>query len=46
MTNFYQNWLSGLEIHQAFKKAQNQLKTKYAKIEGGAFTWAAFVLMN
>lgn len=46
MVNFYRNWFSGLEIHDAFKKAQNQLKTKYAKIEGSAFAWAAFVLMN
>ena len=46
MTNFYKNWFSGMEIREAFKKAQNQLKTKYAKVEGAAFAWAAFVLMK
>jgi len=46
MTNFYKNWFSGLEIRAAFKKAQNHLKTKYAKVEGAAFAWAAFVLMK
>lgn len=46
MTNFYQNWFSGMEIRAAFKKAQNYLKTKYADVEGAAFTWAAFVLMK
>ncbi|NPA45361.1 MAG: CHAT domain-containing protein, partial [Chlorobi bacterium] len=45
MTEFYKNWFSGIEIHEAFKKAQNHLKTKYAKVEGGAFAWAAFVLI-
>jgi len=46
MTNFYKNWFTGMEIRVAFKKAQNQLKTKYAKVEGAAFAWAAFVLMK
>ena len=46
MTNFYKNWLSGMEIREAVKKSQNQLKTKYAKTEGAAFAWAAFVLMK
>ncbi len=46
MTNFYQNWFTGMEIRVAFKKAQNQLKTKYAKVDGAAFAWAAFVLMR
>ena len=46
MTSFYKNWLSGMEIRIAFKKAQNQMKTKYAGVEGAAFAWAAFVLMK
>ena len=46
MTNFYQNWFTGMEIRVAFKKAQDQLKTKYAKVDGAAFAWAAFVLMR
>ncbi len=46
MTNFYQNWFTGIEIRVAFKKAQDQLKTKYAKVDGAAFAWAAFVLMR
>ena len=46
MSNFYENWFSGMEVRAAFKKAQNQLKTKYAKVEGSAFAWAAFVLMK
>jgi len=46
MSNFYENWFSGMEISEAFKKAQNQLKAKYAEVEGAAFAWAAFVLMK
>ena len=46
MIKFYEEWLSGLEIRVAFKKAQEHLKEKYAGIEGSAFAWAAFVLIN
>lgn len=46
MTSFYTNWFAGIEIREAFKKAQQHLKTKYAKMEGAAFAWAAFVLMK
>ena len=46
MSNFYENWFSGMEIRAAFKKAQNELKTKYAGVPGSAFAWAAFVLMK
>ncbi len=46
MSHFYENWFSGAEIHDAFKEAQNQLKAKYAGIEGAAFAWAAFVLIR
>jgi CHAT domain-containing protein/Flp pilus assembly protein TadD len=44
MVNFYQNWFSGMEVRDAFKKAQNTLKVKYSDIDGSAFAWAAFVL--
>ena len=44
MTKFYKNWFSGMEIREAFKEAQLYLKNKYAKMEGSAFAWAAFVL--
>ncbi len=46
MSKFYENWFSGMEIRDAFKKAQNHLKTKYAGVPGAAFAWAAFVLMK
>lgn len=46
MIHFYKNWFTGMEIREAFKKAQNQMKTKYANVEGAAYTWAAFVLMK
>ena len=46
MSKFYDYWFSGLEIRDAFKKAQDQLKLKYADIPGAAFAWAAFVLMK
>lgn len=45
MSAFYKNWLSGADIHQAFKMAQNKLKQKYKNVPGSAFAWAAFVLM-
>ncbi len=44
MEDFYKNWFDGDEIRTAFKKAQNQLKEKYAGVPGSAFAWAAFVL--
>ena len=46
MSFFYKNWFSGMDITDAFKTAQNDLKTKYAGIEGSAFAWAAFVLIR
>jgi len=46
MTIFYKNWFAGIEIREAFKKAQNQLKKKYEKQKGAAFAWAAFVLIK
>ena len=46
MAEFYKNWFSGTEIHEAFKKAQEYLKNKYKNVQGAAFGWAAFVLMK
>ena len=46
MTNFYENWFSGMEIRVAFKKAQNYLKTKYTGVKGASYAWAAFILMK
>jgi len=46
MTNFYKNWFSNMKIRDAFKKAQNQLKIKYAKNKDAAFAWAAFILIK
>ncbi|MCK5779984.1 MAG: CHAT domain-containing protein, partial [Psychrilyobacter sp.] len=46
MSIFYKNWFSGMEIREAFKKAQNQMKIKYVGVKGAVFAWAAFVLMK
>ena len=46
MDKFYTNWFSGMEIHEAFKKAQDHLKIKYAGVPGAAVSWAAFVLIK
>jgi len=46
MTFFYRKWCSGMEITDAFKAAQNEMKTTYAQVEGAAFAWAAFVLIK
>ncbi len=46
MSNFYKYWFSGLEIREAFKKAQNKLKAKFKKVKGAAYAWAAFVLVE
>lgn len=41
MTLFYENWLSGAEIREAFAKAQREMRKKY-----DPFYWAAFVLVK
>ena len=41
MNIFYQQWLKGKEIHDAFKLAQIEMRKKYE-----ANFWAAFVLVN
>jgi CHAT domain-containing protein len=42
MINFYQKWLSGLPIHDAFKKAQMDLRQNYES----PFYWGAFILIG
>ena len=46
MSDFYTYWFSGLNIRQAFKKAQTDMKNKYKNVKGAAYAWAAFVLIN
>ena len=41
MTVFYENWLSGTEIREAFANAQLAMRAKY-----DPFYWAAFVLVK
>ena len=43
MTEFYQNFINGKEIREAFKLAQNKLKTKYPN---EPYYWAGFVLVE
>ncbi|NTV79515.1 MAG: hypothetical protein HGA25_10400 [Clostridiales bacterium] len=43
---FVEYFEKGMDIGNAFKSAQNELKTKYANVEGSAFAWAAFVLIK
>ena len=45
MTYFYTYFRDGLEIKEAFEKAQQDLKEGYREIKGGAYAWAAFVLV-
>jgi CHAT domain-containing protein/tetratricopeptide (TPR) repeat protein len=42
MVAFYQNWLSGSTKHEAFRKAQLQIKEKY----DSPFYWGAFILVG
>ena len=42
MILFYNNWLSGMEIHQAFKCAQMKIKEKYSS----PYYWAGFVMLD
>ena len=41
MKVFYQQWLKGKDIHEAFKFAQDEMRKKYE-----ANYWAAFVLVE
>jgi CHAT domain-containing protein len=42
MTSFYENWMSGKEKAEAFRKAQLQLKSKF----NHPYYWGAFVMMG
>lgn len=42
MESFYNNWLSGSDIHSAFKAAQMELRAKYPH----PYYWGAFVLLG
>lgn len=42
MREFYQNWLSGMTIHGAFRQAQLDLREKYKQ----PFYWGAFILVG
>jgi tetratricopeptide (TPR) repeat protein len=43
MAGFYDNWLGGKDIHEAFRMTQNTMKNKY---KNEPAKWAAFVLME
>jgi len=42
MDTFYSFWLTGLDKHQAFRKAQLAMKQKYT----APYFWGAFVLIG
>ena len=42
MNSFYQNLLSGLSKHDAFKKAQTELRNEYTN----PYYWAAFIMLD
>ena len=42
MNTFYAFWLGGMEKHQAFRKAQLEMKDKYK----APYFWGAFVLIG
>jgi CHAT domain-containing protein len=42
MTDFYKDWLSGTDIHLAFKQAQLHLREKYQS----PYYWGAFILLG
>jgi CHAT domain-containing protein len=42
MTNFYQNWLSGLNKNEAFKKAQMTVRAQFS----APYYWGAFVMVG
>jgi CHAT domain-containing protein len=43
MEAFYDNWLGGQEIHDAFSNTQLKMKNKY---RDEPYKWAGFVLME
>jgi CHAT domain-containing protein len=42
MQTFYDNWLSGMEKHDAFVKAQQTIKKAYSN----PYFWAGFVMLD
>jgi CHAT domain-containing protein len=42
MQTFYDNWLSGMEKHDAFVKAQQTIKKAYPN----PYFWAGFVMLD
>jgi CHAT domain-containing protein/tetratricopeptide (TPR) repeat protein len=42
MNNFYNNWLKGMDKHEAFLLAQQDLRKKYAE----PFYWGAFIMIG
>ena len=42
MNNFYSNWLKGMDKHEAFLLAQQDLRKKYTE----PFYWGAFIMMG
>jgi len=44
ITEFYENWLSGMGIQEAFRQAQKYLRN--SEEFGSPFYWAAFVVMD
>ena len=42
MIAFYNNWTSGMELHQAFQQAQQLIKQKYPS----PYYWAGFVMLD
>lgn len=42
MILFYKEWLKGMDYHEAFRKAQMQMKKHYSN----PYYWAGFVLMD
>jgi CHAT domain-containing protein len=49
MKRFYTKWLAGMEIHQALKEAQLELREQVRVSYGGTdlpYYWGAFVLVG
>lgn len=42
MQLFYDNWLSGMEVHRAFAESQKQIRKEYPS----PYYWAGFVLLD